>query len=69
MRPVLPVALLLSISSQAAFPQALSTLHITVTLEDASGKIIPVARHALLISEEPPSTAPRRRFTTLAGTT
>ncbi len=69
MRPVLPVALLLSISSQAAFPQALSTLHITVTLEDATGKITPVARHALLISEEPPSTAPRRRFTTLAGTT
>ena len=55
-------------SSPAASAQALSTLHITVTLADATGKITSVARHALLISEEPPSTAPRRIFTTLAGT-
>ena len=59
------VATLLVTSSPAASAQALSTLHITVTLADATGKITPVARHALLISDEPPSTAPRRIFTTL----
>ena len=62
------VAALLVISSSAAFAQALSTLRITVTLTDAAGKPTPVARHALLISDEPPSTAPRRILTTLAGT-
>jgi len=68
MERALLVATLLAISSPAPSAQALSTLHITVTLTDATGKITPVARHALLISEEPPSTAPRRTFTTLAGT-
>ena len=29
---------------------------------------MPVARHALLISDEPPTAAPRRTVTTLAGT-
>ena len=62
------VATLLAIGSLAPSAQALSTLHITVTLTDATGKITPVARHALLISEEPPSTEPRRTFTTLVGT-
>ena len=68
MERALLVATLLAIGSPAASAQALSTLHITVTLTDATGKITPVARHALLISEEPPSTEPRRTFTTLAGT-
>src|SRR5262245_11906752 len=62
------VAMLLVISSSAASAQALSTLHITVTLTDPTGKTTPVARHALLISDEPPTTEPRRIFTTLAGT-
>src|SRR5215216_528361 len=62
------VATLLAISSSTTSAQALSTLHITVRLTDATGKITPVARHALLISEEPPTTAPRRILTTLAGT-
>jgi S1-C subfamily serine protease len=62
------LATLLVINSPAASAQALSTLHITVTLADATGKMTSVARHALLISEEPPNTAPRRIFTTLAGT-
>src|SRR5688572_10618187 len=52
----------------AAFAQAPGTLHITVTLADATGKSTPVARYALLISEEPPTTPPRRILTTLAGT-
>jgi S1-C subfamily serine protease len=62
------VAAVLCVGSPAAFAQALSTLHISVTLADAAGAITPVARHALLISEEPPRTAPRRILTTLAGT-
>ena len=65
---VLLAATLLLVSSPAASAQTSSTLHITVTLTDATGKIAPVARHALLISEEPPSAAPRRILTTLAGT-
>jgi hypothetical protein len=55
-------------SLAAAFAQSPATLHITVTLTDAAGKTTPVARYALLISEEPPSTAPRRVLTTLTGT-
>jgi hypothetical protein len=62
------VATLLVISSSAASAQVLSTLHITVTLTDATGNTTPVARHTLFISDEPPSTEPRRIFTTLAGT-
>jgi len=62
------VTALVAISSSAASAQALSTLHITVTLTDATGKTTSVARHALLISDEPPSTEPRRIFTTLTGT-
>jgi len=68
MKRALLVATLLAIGSLAPSAQALSTLHITVTLTDATGKVTPVARHALLISEEPPTTAPRRRFTSLTGT-
>ncbi len=62
------VSLLLVLGSSAASAQALSQLHITVTLPDATGRITPVARHALLISDEPPSAPPRRIFTTPAGT-
>ena len=62
------VATLFAISSPATYAQAPSTLHITVTLTDATGRKTPVARHALLISDEPPTTAPRRILTTLAGT-
>src|SRR5882672_1634742 len=62
------VATLLVTSSPAASAQALSTLHITVTLADSTGKTTPVARHALLISDEPPTKEPRRILTTVAGT-
>ena len=62
------VAALLVISSAAAPAQALRTLQITVTLTDATGRTTAVARHALLISDDPPITAPQRIVTTLAGT-
>ena len=56
------------LGSAPALAQGPGTLHITVTVADATGKSTPVARYALLISEEPPSAAPRRILTTLAGT-
>jgi len=62
------VLLLLVLGSPAASAQTSSTLHITVTLPDATGRITPVGRHALLISDEPPSAPPRRIFTTPSGT-
>lgn len=43
--------------------QAASVLHVTVTLPDT-----PVARHALLISDNPSTSAPRRLFTKADGT-
>ena len=62
------VATLGLLSPVPTFAQALSTLHISITLTDGTGKITPVARYALLISEEPPTAPPRRTLTTLAGT-
>jgi hypothetical protein len=62
------VATLWVLSPPPTFAQALSTLHISITLPDGTGKITPVARHALLISEEPPAAPPRRILTTLGGT-
>lgn len=62
------VATLVCIGSPTAFAQAVGSLHISIALADANGTITPVARHALLISEEPPSAPPRRILTTLAGT-
>ncbi len=68
MRGALLVASALALASPGTYAQALSTLHITVTLTDATGRKTPVARHALLIGEEPPIKEPRRILTTLAGT-
>jgi hypothetical protein len=68
MRRALLVAMVWCGIWQTASAQAPGTVHITVTLADATGKSTPVARYALLISEEPPSSPPRRILTTLAGT-
>lgn len=43
-------------------------LHIKVTVTDAEGRNRPVPRHALLISDNPASSAPRRVVTSLEGT-
>jgi S1-C subfamily serine protease len=48
--------------------QTLVVLHIRAVLTDATGQATPVARHALLISDNPPSTETRRIFTSLDGT-
>ena len=62
------VALLLFVGSSAASSQEVSVLRITAILADAAGKPTPVPRHALLISDEPPSAPPRRILTANDGT-
>ncbi|HKE88593.1 MAG TPA: serine protease, partial [Vicinamibacterales bacterium] len=68
MHRALLVAALLVIGSSSALAQALTTLHITVTLADSTGKTTSVPRHALLISDEPPTQETRRIFTNPSGT-
>lgn len=48
--------------------QALGVLRITVVVADADGTPMPVPRHALLISDNPPTSTPRRVVTGLDGT-
>ncbi len=48
--------------------QALSVLHIKVAVVDAGQKLVPVPRHALLISDNPATAAPRRVITAPDGT-
>src|SRR5262245_62135030 len=48
--------------------QTPSVLHIKVVLVDAERKATPVPRHALLISDNPVTAAPRRVVTGLDGT-
>jgi len=48
--------------------QEVRVLHITITVPDADGRDRPVPRHALLVSDNPPTGAPRRVVTSLEGT-
>jgi S1-C subfamily serine protease len=48
--------------------QGLSVLHIKVVVLDSAGQATPVARHVLLISDNPPSAPPRAIVTTRDGT-
>ena len=47
--------------------QSSATLRITVTLADADGRPLPMPRHALLVSDDPPTASPRRVVTALDG--
>ncbi len=62
------LASLCLVSSSAASGQALSVLHIKVVVIDSEQKATPVARHVLLVSDNPPSAPPRAIRTTLDGT-
>jgi S1-C subfamily serine protease len=64
----LVVATLLSVVPRAAAVQVVSVLHIKIVLVDAEGKVTPVPRHALLISDNPSTATPRRVVTALDGT-
>jgi S1-C subfamily serine protease len=67
MRSVLVAALGVLLAATASGQQT-GVLHIHVTLQNAQGAVMPVPRHALLISDEPPTTVPRRTVTALDGT-
>jgi hypothetical protein len=60
-------ALLLVVPREPA-SQALGVLHIKIVLTDSQKNATPVARHALLISDNPVSAAPRRVMTGVDGT-
>ena len=64
----LTLATLFAVLPGAASGQTLRVLHIKVTLTDAAGTPMPVARHALLISDNPATSTPRRVVTTPDGT-
>ena len=66
-RATLLSALVLLVPS-AGVSQTLSVLHIRIQLVDADGKTMPVPRHALLISDNPSTAAPRRVVTSVEGT-
>ena len=59
------IVLVVSIAPAAQTP---SVLHIKVGLLDAERKITPVPRHALLISDNPATSSPRRVVTGIDGT-
>ena len=59
------IVLVVSIAPAAQTP---SVLHIKVGLPDAERKITPVPRHALLISDNPATSSPRRVVTGIDGT-
>jgi Trypsin-like peptidase domain len=65
---VLVLATLALVIPRAAPAQPVSVLHVKVSLVDADQQVRPVPRHALLISDNPASAAPRRVITALDGT-
>lgn len=64
----LALATLFAVLPGAASGQPLSVLHIKVTLTDAARASVPVPRHALLISDNPATSTPRRVVTAPDGT-
>jgi S1-C subfamily serine protease len=63
------VLAILAVAAQAAIAsQTLVVLHIRAVLTDATGRATPVARHALIISDNPPTREARRILTGLDGT-
>ncbi len=61
-------AILFLVVPPAVAGQAVGVLHIKVSLVDTEQKTLPVSRHALLISDNPASAAPRRVVTAADGT-
>ena len=67
MRPASVAFTLLAVVAVSAQPGQ-GTLRIKVTLVDAAQAPTPVRRHALLVSDDPPTAAPRQIFTAADGT-
>ncbi len=68
MRRVLVLAILACAVPVAISGQALVVLHVRANLTDANGQATPLARHALIISDDPPTREPRRVVTSVDGT-
>ena len=64
----LVLAILAIVAPVAIAGQTLTVLHIRAVLTDATGRATPVARHALLISDNPQTRETRRILTGLDGT-
>jgi hypothetical protein len=63
------VLTILAVAIPAAIAgQTVAVLHIRAVLPDAAGQPRPLPRHALLISDDPPTREPRRIVTTIDGT-
>ena len=67
MRPASLALALLAVVAVSAQPEQ-GTLRVKVTLADAAQAPTPVQRHALLVSDNPPSAAPRQILTAADGT-
>src|SRR5688500_16038095 len=65
---VLVLAILACATPAAISGQTLVVLHIRATLTDANGQPRPLARHALLISDDPQTQETRRIVTSIDGT-
>lgn len=68
MHRALALALVCLAAAHAALAQTTVILHIRVVLTDADQKATPVARHVLLISDNPATSSPRRVVTGVDGT-
>jgi hypothetical protein len=68
MRRALVLAILAIVAPVAIAGQTLAVLRIRAVLTDATGRVTPVARHALLISDNPQTKETRRILTGLDGT-
>jgi S1-C subfamily serine protease len=68
MARVLVLAILACVAPVAISGQTLVVLHIRGSLTDANGQLRPLARHALLISDEPQTQETRRIVTSIDGT-
>ena len=68
MARVLVLAILACAASATISGQTLVVLHIRGSLTDANGQARPLARHALLISDEPQTQETRRIVTSIDGT-
>ena len=64
---VLVLVILALVTPVGISGQALVVLHIRASLTDASGQLRPLARHALLISDEPQTQETRRILTSVDG--
>ena len=65
---LLPVVSLLGAITAAPVAQNASILRVRVALRDASQVLVPVARHVLLVTDNPSTREPRRVVTGADGT-